>query len=362
MVPAATRGTPEFAMLLRRGRTCAGLTQRELARRSGVSVAAIRDLEQGRSHRPRPGSVSALADALGLPPDEARRLHGAAVGATAEPPRPPDPPDADRTVRVAVLGPLAVHAGPVPLPLGAGRHRTVLARLALTPNATVHRDELVDLLWGSRVPSSAVNLVQTYVSRLRRVLEPVRGRRAPSGLLVHVAGGYRLTVGRDQVDLLRFRDLVARAASGEPPRRLALLDEAVSLWRGDTDVPELRGGPLLTALWEEHVTAVIRHAELARELSQVDRVLPRLRELAGRHRLHEPLRVQLIVALAAAGRQAEALATYEDIRRELADELGIDPSPHLVDARHGVLQQRWLRPVPGHDADRCPACRADAAS
>ena len=337
-------GDPPFGTRLRRHREQAGLTQLDLAGRAGISLATVRDLEQGRSRSPRPSSMQALTVALGLGPADRTALMAAAVGARPEAaPRPAPEGDAG----ILVLGPLETFVGAGRVNVGSGRHSTVLVRLALTPNVAVHRDELVDLLWGDDVPQSAVNLIQTYVSRLRRVLEPRRAARGESRLLSLVRGAYRLNVDDDQVDLLRLRRLSARAeATADPGPALALLDETLGLWRGGPDAPELLGTPLVTHLGDEYLSIVLRHADLAQRTGRADTALPRLRELAGRHRLHEPLQARLIVTLAASGRQAEALAVYDDIREELADELGIDPGPDLLDAHRGVLQRRWLREAP----------------
>jgi DNA-binding SARP family transcriptional activator/Tfp pilus assembly protein PilF len=326
-----------FAARLRHHRERAGLTQFELAERAGLSLAAVRDLEQARSRAPRPSSIRALVAALGV---DAEAL-------AADPrPAPAPPPEPDGDVRIVVLGPLEAFIGAAKVELGDGRHHLVLIRLALTPNLGVQRDELVDLLWGGRVPPSAVNLVQTYVSRLRRALEPKRAARGESRLFTLARGAYRLNVDDDQLDLLQFRRLAQRAADHEA---LPLLEEALSLWRGG---PELPDTPLVTLLHDEYLGLVLRHADLAQQAGRPELALPRLRELAARHRLHEPLHARLVITLAAAGHQAEALSAYDDIRRELTDELGIDPGPDLVEAHRGVLQRRWLRTAPRPEPPR----------
>ncbi|MFI0797094.1 BTAD domain-containing putative transcriptional regulator [Micromonospora rubida] len=340
MVDVTGAGPASFGATLRELRERGGLTQQELARAAGVSVAAVRDLEQGRSRAPRHRSVRSLAEALGLPADKA-----AALVEAARPTRTaagPQRAHASRgPVRICVLGPLAMFRGAVAVPLGAGRHRVVLARLALTPNSGVSRDELIDLLWGEEVPPSAVNLVQTYVSRLRRALEPQRTRADRSELLTLVAGGYRLDLAAEQLDLLGQRELLTRARSlaDDPAAVLDLVTRALGHWRGPTlaDVPELRGEPLVTAVEEERIAAAILHARAAGALRQDDRALPELRKLAGEHPLHEPLQARLVTTLAGAGQQAAALAAYDSVRRRLADELGIDPGTELVEAHRAVL-------------------------
>lgn len=339
MIDAMTGPPGGFAKRLRALREQVGLTQQELARAAGISAAAVRDLEQGRSRNPRQRSLRALSAALGLSPEDAAELRDMAlvqaVGGDEE------PPDAiNGPTRISILGPLGVSRGTRGVPLRAGRYRTVLGRLALVPNAPVARDELVHLLWGDAVPASAVNLVQTHVSRLRRILEPERATGVSPEMLTLVAGGYRLNVDTDQLDMLAFRDLVSRARlTTDLSAALDLLDTALDLWHGEplADVPELRDDPLVARLVTEHVDAAVLHARLAVALSRVDQALPRLRELARQHPLHEPLQARLVVALAAVGQQAAALTTYESIRRRLTDELGIDPGPELVEAHRAVL-------------------------
>ncbi|WP_446210936.1 BTAD domain-containing putative transcriptional regulator [Micromonospora sp. IBSANI012] len=325
------------------------MTQLELAQAAGISLAAVRDLEQGRTRVPRLRSVRSLAAVLGLSPEDAATLRASVLPAVpaGSPVREDEHGD---EVRVLLLGPLGLIRGGRQVPLGTGRHRLVLARLALTPNTGVSRDELIDLLWRNEIPSSAVNLVQTYVSRLRRLLEPRRPSGHRTELLTLVAGGYRLNADPGQLDLLACRELLARAGelTAEPGPALALLDEALGLWRGAplADVPELHGEPLVTALEEERIRATVLHARLAATLSRDDEALPLLRDLAARHPMHEPLQARLVAALAAAGQQAAALTTYEEVRRRLAEELGIDPGPELAEAHRSVLRQTWHRPAP----------------
>ncbi|MFG2105111.1 BTAD domain-containing putative transcriptional regulator [Micromonospora echinaurantiaca] len=340
MIDAFGVGPGDFAMRLRWLRGRSGLTQEALARRAGISMATVRDLEQGRSHHPRQRSVRALAMALGLSSEDAAALRAAAFRGGAAT-RPRDPGARDGPVRLAVLGPLAVFRGGTAVPLGAGRHRVVLGRLALTPNTSVVRDELVDLLWGGAVPRSAVNLVQTYVSRLRRVLEPAGAAGVRPEALTFDAGGYRLNIDPECLDLLVWRELLtrAKAVAAEREAASALLEQALNLWRGVVlaDVSELRDETLIVGLQEERITAALSHANLLTELCRPDQALPGLRELARRHSLHEPLQARLVATLGAAGQQAAALSTYEEVRRRLSHELGIDPGPELIAAYRGVL-------------------------
>ena len=317
-----------LGLLLRGARQALGLTQSELAARAGLSTGAVRDLEQGRSSRPRATSVRALAEVLGLEPAHRARLHR-----LASPPG-PDPAPATGPPHVSVLGPLAVTRSSVPLAIGSGRHRVVLARLALTPGQPVSREELIGLLWGDDPPPSAANVLQTHVSRLRRILGP--------SALTLVSAGYRLQLDAGQLDLVAYRSRLeeGRAPDVHPRQAFDLLEDALDMWRGDTvagDVAELCHDPLVTALTDERIDVTIRLARLGETLRRQPEVLPRLRTLAARHPWHESLHARLIRALAASGQQAAALQAYDDVRRRLADELGIDPSTELADARQAVL-------------------------
>ncbi|MFC3727510.1 BTAD domain-containing putative transcriptional regulator [Actinoplanes nipponensis] len=335
-----------LAQLLRNARLRLGLTQHQLAARAGVSLGAVRDLEQGRSARPRTGSVRALADVLGLS-DE----HRARLGGPAQPPA-AEPPDAPGPASIAVLGPLALTRAAAPVPMGAGRHRVVLARLALTPGRAVRRDELIRLLWGEQAPPSAHNVLQTHVSRLRRLLQP--GQDGPPVLTLSPAG-YRLWADDDRLDLAAFRSRLeqAREPGLGPQRQFDLLADALDLWQGDDpaeDVPELHGDPSAVALVDERVDAAVRLARLGETVRREAEVLPRLRRLINRHQWHEGLHARLVVALAASGQQAAALDVYDEIRRRLGDELGVDPGDELAEARQAVLRlsrRAGDRPEPG---------------
>ncbi|WP_410791230.1 BTAD domain-containing putative transcriptional regulator [Kribbella sp. C-35] len=324
-----------FGALLRRLRQDAGVTQRDLAERAGVSIAAIRDLEQGRTRSPKDSSIEALANALELPGPETESLQAA-----AKTHRPVALTNAAGPVYVGVLGPLEVRTGDVAVPVNSAPQRTLLARLALAAGTTVTQDELVDLLWPSRAPANAVNLLQTRVARLRRLLET--GRPTDS-VIVGGCAGYRLAL--DDLDLLEFRELTTEAARAEPEIALAKLANAVELWRGDTDVEAIAQSPAYTAVVNEYTAAVRGFAALARDLGEPEQALEPLRGLSVRHEFDEPLHVELIQTLAAAGRQVEALAAYDRIRTALVEHLGIDPGERLRAVHLEVLRQQTGSPA-----------------
>jgi transcriptional regulator with XRE-family HTH domain len=164
-----------FGALLRAHRRAAGVSQRQLADRVGISLAAIRDLEQGRTRRPQPRHVDAIVTALNLGDEAAAAFRHAATNAPgARPARQIDP---DQPLQVRILGPLTVHYGRTQIPVGHGRRRAVLARLALSANTPVPITDLIDLLWDNQPPPAPAHALQTFVSRLRSALQPARPGR-----------------------------------------------------------------------------------------------------------------------------------------------------------------------------------------
>ncbi|MFG1809241.1 tetratricopeptide repeat protein [Streptomyces sp. NPDC049040] len=347
----ANEGLMSFGAQLRGHRRRVGLSQRELAERAGLGVTTVRDLEQGRTRQPQPPSVRALATALGLDGPEAAALRHAAVAEEAVREH-AEAAEQQGMVRVGLLGPLTLRRGTTEVAPGRGGRRLVLARLALSANATVPVHELVDLLWGDHPPPDAHQLLQTYVSRLRSALDPARSGRAPGAVLNLGAGGYRLALSEQQSDVGEFRGLVGAARRAETPDALVLLERALGLWRGAplADVPEMSAHPLATALVDEQVAVALRYADLAALSGGYGRALPLLRALAAAHPLHEPLHARLITALAGAGLQADALTAYDSIRRRLADDLGIDPGAELAAAQGRVLRQE-ITAAGAHPAD-----------
>jgi len=237
-----------------------------------------------------------------------------------------------------ILGPLEVYDRGKALPLGAGKQRAVLALLLLHANEVVSADRLIDELWGEAPPPPAAKILQNYVSQLRRPLS--------DGVLLTRGHGYVLRVEPGELDLDRFRQLVdeGRRALGadDPERASGVLREALDLWRGRAledfayepfardEIPrleELR----LTALMEriDADLALGRHTELGGELEA----------LIAQHPLQERLRGQLMLALYRSGRQAEALHVYQEARRMLVEELGIEPGQTLQQLETAILRQ-----------------------
>ncbi|MEW1585397.1 BTAD domain-containing putative transcriptional regulator [Micromonospora vinacea] len=338
----------DFAGLLRQYRRAAGMTQRELAARAGLSAATVRDLEQRRTRVPLARSADALAVALRLGPPAVQALRSAstvAVKQTAAIAKQRVAHAGDRPA-IFALGPLTIGRDNAQVDVGAHGMRVVLGRLVLSAGQAVPRDELLDILWPAGAPESAINLVQTYVSRLRRLLEPDRSPRAPTSAVKLVPGGYRLQISAGRLDVSTFRGLVleARDARTERPAQAGgLLDRALAMWRGDPfdDLDTLREHPAAVALREERVAASLLRAELADTPEQHAAAARLLRPLVDRYPLHEPVHAGLMLALAATGRQADALGVFDEVRRRLAEQLGVDPGTALTEGRQLVLRQQW---------------------
>ena len=327
---AATTARPALGALLRSYRHDARLTQHELARRAGISVGAVRDLEQSRTRRPLPGSLAALAAALSLNPAQAEELRRAVTA---------------RGLRLQVLGPLAAWRDGAAVPLGGPGRRVVLGLMALTPDTLLHRAAIIDVLWPSNPPANAVSLVQAHVSRLRQALDPGPPAREDGPALLSAGSSYRLRVGPGQLDLLSFRQLAAAAhiacSRGDHGAACDLYEQALGLWRGEplADVDLLRGHPAVIELGRQRSETVIEYAQAASAAGQHRQVLALLFELAAREPLNERAQEQLMLALAGSGRQAEALAVYHDVRRRLDEELAMLPGPDLAEAHLRVLRQ-----------------------
>jgi DNA-binding SARP family transcriptional activator/transcriptional regulator with XRE-family HTH domain/tetratricopeptide (TPR) repeat protein len=349
-----------FGSLVRTYRGEAGLTQRELAAKAGLSVAALRDFEQFRRRRPRPDSLAALVGALGLDVDQTARLSRAAALPRRRPravpsPRPsPDGPGIAATEHssghseglwLSALGPLEAWGDGTPLSLGPPARRAVLALLLIDPGVPVRQDTIVDVLWGESPPRTAVGLVQAHVSRTRRLLNSHHRFGGTNGVIESVRGAYRLSLSGTKVDLLVFRTLAARAAAaradGDDMTAVECYEHAVGLWHGEPlgDVDELCGHPGITALRQELSGVLLRYAEVACALSQHDRVIPRLQALANAEPLNEPAHARLMIALAGSGQQAAALRVHEDVRARLDRELGLSPGEGLDEAYVRVLRQ-----------------------
>ena len=231
----------------------------------------------------------------------------------------------------------------------ATRQRDLLALLVLHAGEVVARERLIDALWGEELPANPGNALQQRVFHVRKLLEDPG---AP-GLLATTAGGYRLEVTAEQVDVARFRRLhqqgAAALAAGDAATAAARLGAAMDQWRGAAlqDVTAPWAGPAARQLEEQRLSATEDAVAADLRLGALDRAIARLQPVVAAHRLREQPHGQLMRALALAGRQAEALAVYANLRSDLAEELGLDPSPQLQQLHAEVLQQRVEPPATG---------------
>ncbi len=226
-------------------------------------------------------------------------------------------------MRIALLGPFEVQndTGDC-LPVAGARLRALIARLALAGGRPVSTSALAEAVWADDPPADLPNALQTLVSRARRAL-------GGAAAVEQSAAGYRLAVRPDDVDALRFERLVA---TGD-------VEEALGLWRGPAldDVGEF-AAPYALRLTDLRLDATV--SWLAREL-EAGRAAAHVAELEGLaagNPLNEKVTALLMRALAATGRQAEALAAYESLRGRLAGELGIDPGPQAQAVHLAVLR------------------------
>jgi YVTN family beta-propeller protein len=243
-------------------------------------------------------------------------------------------------MEIRLLGAVEAYADGVALPLGGPRQRAVLADLALHAGQLVVAGRLIDDLWGGRPPISARHTLETYVSRLRHVLN------ASGGLLVTRPGGYLLDVAPRCVDACQFRDLVARGSGardqGDVPAAVTLLGSAVKLWRGPA-LADVQDAPFAVLagqqLEEERLTASEKLVEARLALGQHRELVPELEALIAGSPYREGFHAQLMLALYRSGRQAEALAAFGRARDLLAGELGIEPGRELRRLHRAVLLQ-----------------------
>jgi predicted ATPase/DNA-binding SARP family transcriptional activator len=247
-------------------------------------------------------------------------------------------------VRFGILGALEVRsdAGEV-VAVGGPRPRALLVMLLLDAGRVVGVEQLIAGQYGDAPPADATNAVQAQISRLRKTIPGIE----------FDGGGYRLAADPDDVDALRFERLAAdgrrRLAAGDHAGARRVLRDALGLWRGPALADLPHGGALATRFEDLRLDAT-------EDLVDAELALPEgtstaeLKRLTTEHPLRERLRGQLMRALHAAGRQAAALAEFEQVRRLLADELGADPAPELAAVHLAILR-----------AETGPARRAPAA-
>ena len=268
-------------------------------------------------------------------------------------------------VEFGILGPLEIAAGGQPLPVQGARTRAVLAMLLVHANQVVPADRLTAELWAGQPADRAAASLQVRVSQLRKTLraagEPDRLVTRPPGYLIRVTPG--------ELDAPRFehlaRDGETALAAGDGALAARRLDEALGLWRGAA-LADVDDAPFAQAearrLEERRLAALESRAEARLACGGHRELIGELETLTAAHPLRERLWAHRMLALYRAGRQAEALRAYRDLRAILTGELGIEPSPALRELEGRILRQdaTLAPPAPGEDRADGPGARSEA--
>ena len=276
-------------------------------------------------------------------------------------------------MQVDVLGAIRASHNGYLVDLGGRKQRQVLAALALYGGRPVSVDALIDLLWGDAPPPNAVPTLHVYVAGLRRALEPDRPARMPAKVLVTVTPGYALRLSAEAVDAARFDAAVTTAhgrlgawpaatagsvvnrpdlTAAELAEVLGELDAALALWQGTpyVDLDEVPAAVAERARLEElRMVAIEDHAAALLALGRHATLAAEPEALTAEHPLRERLWMLRVLALAGADRQADALEALRQVRRILADELGLDPGAALRELEGAILRQDsaiFWRPAP----------------
>ncbi|GLY13429.1 winged helix-turn-helix domain-containing protein [Kineosporia rhizophila] len=257
--------------------------------------------------------------------------------------------DAPSRLAIRLLGPLEVTDDGTLVTLGGRQSRAVFVLLALSARTAIGTDRLIDQLWDDEAPGGAVNTMQVYVSRLRRILGP-----ADQPVLRSTSQGYLLDVPPEAIDLHRFEQATAAGraalAAGDPAGAARELRAALGLWRGPalTDLTSSIGEVHRARLEGLRLSALAMRLDADAALGQDAAIVPELQELVRRHPLDERFTGQLMTALYRSGRQADALAAYASAKRRLGEELGVDPAPALQELHTEVLRHATsLSPAKG---------------
>ncbi|MGH3916779.1 MAG: BTAD domain-containing putative transcriptional regulator [Pseudonocardiaceae bacterium] len=245
-----------------------------------------------------------------------------------------------RFMQFGVLGPLSVwtdDGAPVPIP--GTKVRALLAVLLIHVGEPVSADRLIDQLWGAPLPTNPAGSLQVKVSQLRRALE--QAESGAKALVSSRPSGYVLQLDAEAVDVGRFEALIARArATDEPGESVGLLAEALAIWRGPAladFADDEFARPAIARLEEQRLTALEEHIEARLALGEHGALVGELDSLVAAHPLRERLRAAQMRALYRAGRQAEALESYQQLRTQLGEELGLDPGPELAGLLRAIL-------------------------
>ncbi|MER6531808.1 BTAD domain-containing putative transcriptional regulator [Streptomyces sp. NPDC001508] len=272
------------------------------------------------------------------------------------------------SLRFTVLGPVRAVRGEQELDLGSPQQRAVLVALLLRRGRPLTLGELVDAVWGEEPPAAAVSVLRTYVSRLRKILEPERDPAEAPRVIVSVGDGYLVRGAEDSLDLADFERRVEEAkklrVDGDLSGAASLLHSALGRWQGTAlaGIP----GPLAAAertwLEEERLSTLETRLDLDIELGRHAEIVSELFSLTHRHPLRERLCGLLMLALYQGGRQAEALAAYRSARAGLVSELGVEPGLELQRLHDRILAADVSLAAPAARPAAAPATDPAAAA
>src|ERR1700716_3602844 len=246
-----------------------------------------------------------------------------------------------QTVELGVLGPLQVRQYGLPVAIPGVKPRAILTMLGLHGGSVVSADTLVELLWGEDPPRTAAKALQTHISSLRRTLG--------DGFVLTAGAGW--SRAESEVDAARYKSAARlgrdAAAAGDISQAVARFEEALALWRGVPELPEGRRGTSEKTRWiEGHAALVEDRGDALLATGRAAEIIGELEAAVADAPLRERRWGQLMIALYRAGRQGEALSTYQRARSLLADQLGGDPGPDLRRLESAIVAQDASLEVP----------------
>lgn len=243
-----------------------------------------------------------------------------------------------------VLGPLKVSQDQQTCTPSAPKVRQVLALLLLRANQVVSLDSLIEELWGGEPPQSAVTTTQTYIYQLRKTIARYSSTRAAEEMIVTTPPGYMVRVSDEQLDCRMFDRAVTQGRllleNGQTHQAAQRLRSALDMWNGPALTDVIHGALLqsyVTHLDEQYVTALELRVQTDMQLGRYRELIPELGTLVRRYAFNEWFHAQLMIALHRAGRRGDALTAYQNVRRILSEELGLEPSASLKRIHQGVL-------------------------
>jgi DNA-binding SARP family transcriptional activator len=255
-------------------------------------------------------------------------------------------------MKFKILGPLEVVDGDGPIDISSPKQRALLAMLLLSPNRVVPSDRLLDQVWGHEPPAGGLSTLRFHISKLRDALQQDR-HAGEEGPIATRSPGYAVNVKPEDVDSAYFELVVGEARRimvSDPAGASSLFDEALALWRGPAladFINEQFAETEIRRLEELRLTVLEDRIETVLALGHHADLMPELQQLTSEHPYREQMWGQLMVALYRSNRQAEALRAYQDLRRRLGQELGIEPSTDIEQLEERILLQDEALRAPG---------------